>query len=712
LDHTITYKGTASIDYNSEVETNSTVGGAAGNGQTAKIYSFAEGTVDLTAPTLNVVAEPSELVYNMQYVNTSGETIDAATLAKLDMPEKAKSPLEWDSKCSEDYPADGIYEAYRGKDVFTKRFNGETVDLNGCTFGDTYIDSNGGFWVFKGWKTDNSVDVNVNKNDTITSVNFGDSDINVYGTWVYDDGKSIGIVGQVYDGTTSYAETLKAQLGNMVNPDDMTTTYYDSANNPLPDKPEDVGNYTVKVSWTLSDGTTMSLDKDFEIKPQAINEEDKDHYKGITVSQPLTDDGKELAPSTPSDNGTTSDSNEVYYLTYNGTAQVPSISVKNADGSDLGESNYTLSYEDNIYAGTSTVEVTGTGNYAGTVTRTFVIQPAEVKVKTPSAQKVYDGTPLTKDGVELSGGTWYGKEADEGVTLKTTGTITEVGTAPNTAEATFYDGSTLRSASASAATEDSSTNDGGIATQADSATPAISTCYTMSEDDMGTLEILPQSIDPADASSGTYLGITVEAPGDVTYNGSAQTPEPVVKDKNGTVLREGVDYELEYVGDTTNPGTVKVIVKGIGNYSGEVETEYTIKPQTIVKGEEGYNGVTYTAPADVVYNGKEQKSKPVFYDKDGNLLVEGVDYTLEFIGDLTGPGKVKVIATGIGKYTGTIEFEYEILEADEAATTTSVKASTLSQAGDDVGTAAGALGGTALIAGAALLLQRLRRKQN
>ena len=79
--------------------------------------------------------------------------------------------------------------------------------------------------------------------------------------------------------------------------------------------------------------------------------------------------------------GTTSISNcdvsEPKYSIYRYTGQEikPLIRVYTVNGTRLKEgTNYTVSYEDNIYPGTATITVAGIGKYSGTVTRTFQIR--------------------------------------------------------------------------------------------------------------------------------------------------------------------------------------------------------------------------------------------------------------------------------------------------------------------------------------------------
>lgn len=72
----------------------------------------------------------------------------------------------------------------------------------------------------------------------------------------------------------------------------------------------------------------------------------------------------------------------------------------------------------------------------------------------------------------------------------------------------------------------------------------------------------------------------VTGPADTKYNGDEQKLKPVVKDQ-GKVSTENVDYELSYTGDTTNAGTVKITIKGKGNYNGSTEVSYKITERNV-----------------------------------------------------------------------------------------------------------------------------------
>ncbi len=79
---------------------------------------------------------------------------------------------------------------------------------------------------------------------------------------------------------------------------------------------------------------------------------------------------------------------------------------------------------------------------------------------------------------------------------------------------------------------------------------------------------------------------------------------------------------------------------------------------------------------DVMYDGTEKRptvTLRIDSVKDGkkteSSLREGVDFTVEFDGDLVNPGTVHVTITGAGDYTGTVETSFVILPADLANAT-------------------------------------------
>ncbi len=81
----------------------------------------------------------------------------------------------------------------------------------------------------------------------------------------------------------------------------------------------------------------------------------------------------------------------VEQLTYNGQPQTPDVVVK-LNGETL-KGCYDLQRTLETNAGTYTLSVTGTGNYTGTITKEWKIDPAELTVNLPKTyKKQYDGT--------------------------------------------------------------------------------------------------------------------------------------------------------------------------------------------------------------------------------------------------------------------------------------------------------------------------------
>ena len=228
---------------------------------------------------------------------------------------------------------------------------------------------------------------------------------------------------------------------------------------------------------------------------------------------------------------------------------------------------------------------------------TIKVEPAKLTVTTPSASKPYDGDALTAEG--KASGFVNGETA----TLKTTGGQTTVGTSENGYEL-VWDGN------------------------------AKAANYTV-EENLGTLTVSAQSIDPDDA--GAFGGVTVGYLTDTVYNGADQRFEPEVVDRDGRALVKGRDYELSFSGDVKNVGEVTVAVVGKGNYAGSVERTYRITPASLM--------VT-TGSDSKIYDGSELVNN--------ELSIEG----------LQGEDRVTAAATGSQTEVGSSENTYRITWGD------------------------------------------------
>ncbi|MDY2791102.1 MAG: leucine-rich repeat protein, partial [Lachnospiraceae bacterium] len=127
--------------------------------------------------------------------------------------------------------------------------------------------------------------------------------------------------------------------------------------------------------------------------------------------------------------------------TYTGSALEPKVTVTYGEQDDAYElkadEDYTVAYKDNVAAGTATVTVTGKGNYAGTLTKTFTIAAADIKAAKISAvaDQAYTGAAITpevtvtygnQNAVKLIAGTDYTVSYGNNV-LAGTATITVTG---------------------------------------------------------------------------------------------------------------------------------------------------------------------------------------------------------------------------------------------------------------------------------------------
>ena len=329
-------------------------------------------------------------------------------------------------------------------------------------------------------------------------------------------------------------------------------------------------------------------------------------------------------PDTPDEKKTGIEVTDPEGSIYDGLPHVNPLKVTDTKtGKELEENkDYTLTYVgDVVNVGTVKVKVKGIGNYTGEFTKKYQITPREYTVTTDSAEKPYDGTALT------AGGRVNNLVDGETVTLKITGSQTEVGSSNNTYSLT-WDGS------------------------------AKEKNYTHGTDSIGLLTVTPKSIIPSDTN-----GIEVTKPADSKYDGKVHENKPTVKDnKTDKTLVEGTDYTLSYKGDTTNVGTVTVTITGIGNYTGSHDVTYQITKRK-VKLTSGSDSKTYDGTPLVKHD--------VAVSEDGFADGEGATYSY------TGTQKDAGSSENTFNYAlneGTLASNYEITTANGTLTVEAVKA--------------------------------------
>ena len=147
-------------------------------------------------------------------------------------------------------------------------------------------------------------------------------------------------------------------------------------------------------------------------------------------------------------------------------------------------------------------------------------------------------------------------------------------------------------------------------------------------------------------SKATVTGI----PASEQYTGQTYKPVPVVK-MGSKVLTEDVDYTVSY-SNNRNVGTARVIISGMGVYSGQKVVTFAIKEKSI-------ENCTVLAVTSLNYNGNLQ-TPPVVVKDGRKKLEENVDYKLSYRNNMA-VGTAYVTITGIRDYKGAVTTTFEIV---------------------------------------------------
>ena len=389
--------------------------------------------------------------------------------------------------------------------------------------------------------------------------------------------------------------------------------------------------------------------------------------------------------------------------TYTGKAITPSFRVYDGKKMLAVKKDYTVSYKNNIKAATAddakkapTITVKSTGNYKGTETRTFTINPASldgteqrinidnlylaapagknpkgikaVPVVTDNGKKLSENKDYTVNHVTLNEQNAENKNANSYVTPgKYTVEITGKGNYTGTRQITV--------------------------TLADVAKEQI----LMSK---VTVAKVPDVTYDADLCEGNNAkGMTPALT--VTY-GSGKNKVTLYKegDVNAageTVSAENADYTVtwinnRYVGTATVvlTGTGKILEDGTvsGQYFGKKRITFKIKGTALSANMVSW--VDGSKNVSVVYNGGEQEPRvrvslqKKVKGKDGKMVTQTTtlreydeyaqygDYKVSYLKNVDA-GTATVVITGAGGYTGTVKKTFKITQADLAAEGTEAK---------------------------------------
>ena len=274
-------------------------------------------------------------------------------------------------------------------------------------------------------------------------------------------------------------------------------------------------------------------------------------------------------------------SSEEHPIIYTGEGQEPEVVVRDGRTTLTKDVDYTVSYHDNVNAGSAKFTVTGIGTYKGELTSNFFINPRDL-----SSEMI---APVTG--------------------------ITYTGSAQYPSLVITYNGKTLVEG-----LEDNSN---------------ATTCdyYTTYENNTETGEARVK-VEGVNNFSGTfYYTFNIDAKeftadmigaiADLTYTGNALEPAPVVT-YNGMTLNAGTDYTVSYE-DNTNAGLATLTIASTAtnnNFTGTAQKTFNIlKAEATVTNPTVKTGLVYTGEAQPLLNAGLVEGGQMQYSLDG------VDYT-------------------------------------------------------------------------------------
>ena len=394
------------------------------------------------------------------------------------------------------------------------------------------------------------------------------------------------------------------------------------------------GTYKMNLTAQQFSNTSASFDKvTFKVEDGALTI----NPKSITPDGPDTPDEKKtgITVTKPSDSK------------YDGEEHKnkPTVTDTKTNRTLVEGTDYTLAYsEDVINAGTVTVTVKGIGNYEGSFEVTYEITKRNVTLTSGSASKVYDKTALTKDEVTVSGD---GFAKDEGATYKVTGSRTKVGTSKNTFTYELKSNTT-------ATNYNIEVKFGELKVTAQDGEVVVTiTGHSDSVEYDGN----EKSVSGYDVSITEGSKYTTS---DFTFNGTAEA-----KGTEAGTYSMGLNAD-QFTNTNDNYTQVTFIVN---------DGTLTINPKSITPDgpdtpKEEKTGITVTDPINSTYDGNEHINGLTVTDSKLNTtLVEGIDYTLTYSGDLINVGTVTITIKGIGNYTGEFTKTYQILPREYTVTT-------------------------------------------
>ena len=358
--------------------------------------------------------------------------------------------------------------------------------------------------------------------------------------------------------------------------------------------------------------------------------------------------------------------------TYTGKAQTQSITVKYRNKTLKNGKDYTVSYQNNINAGTAYVIIKGKGSYSGTVKRSFTIKPAIIYKQCTFykiASQYYTGSqikpvPKIKNGTTtLKNGTDFTLTYQNNVN-KGTAKVYIKGKGNYSGSCSLTFSITARPVSTLKITVPSATYNGKAQK------PAVTvkynnkfkngTDYTLSYKNNTKIGTATVTVKGKGKLSGTksvtfkinakpIKNAVITYNNSLTYNGSTLSPAVTVKYGNAT-LKKNTDYTVAY-SNNVNAGTGTITITGKGIYGGSVKKTFTIKKL-------GISATAVSGTGNKVYTGSAIKPVPAV-KAGGRTLKNGTDFTVSYKNN-TEPGTATLIVNGKGNYSGSVSKTFKI----------------------------------------------------
>lgn len=357
--------------------------------------------------------------------------------------------------------------------------------------------------------------------------------------------------------------------------------------------------------------------------------------------------------------------------TFTGSAVKSDIDVRLGNVTLKEGTHYTLSYKNNVNAGTAQVTISGKGSLEGAVTKSFTIAKADISKASISASGTYapDGVKI---GINAKFGNYTLKSSDYSFAAPTAAgeqTLTISGNGNFSGKATVK----CNVAKADIANAKSSLS---LSTDGKGYTVTIiydGVLLTQDKDYKVAVTESATGVSAVITGIGNYGGTTtisgisneleafenaVVTIGKVTYNGTAQLPSVTVKIGSVT-LKSGTDYILSAY-DNTNAGTATAVITGKGKYEGaEKKTQFKIAPAAISSAS--------ISCEDQIYTGQGVTAQPVV-TFNGKTLALGIDYYISGYSNIVNVGTATVTVKGKGNFTGTAKGTFRIVKQDNMET--------------------------------------------